>query len=90
MKLDVTIKQERKKLGIDLYCPLDDLTSKSLYIDSEIVSSVAWSADSQLLSCGDDKVVCKWGADGEKSGKISTLTVFPSSAAWFPASGKQV
>ena len=39
---------------------------------SEIGSSVAWSQDGQLLSCADDKVISRWNADGEASGKITS------------------
>mmetsp|Transcript_32401 Transcript_32401/g.30905 ORF Transcript_32401/g.30905 Transcript_32401/m.30905 type:complete len:777 (-) Transcript_32401:82-2412(-) len=56
---------------------------------TEITTAVSWSPDCQLLSCSDDKIVCKWGADGECTGKITTLNVFVSSLSWFPASGKQ-
>jgi hypothetical protein len=59
-------------------------------LDTEITTAVSWSPDCQLLSCSDDKIVGKWGADGESIGKITTLNVFISSLSWFPASGKQV
>jgi WD40 repeat protein len=57
--------------------------------DTDIVSAVAWSPDGQLLSCGDDKVICKWGADGESLGKIP-IGVYATCISWFPATGKQV
>jgi len=50
---------------------------------------VAWSPDCQLLSCSDDKVICKWGADGESTGKITTINAFITSVSFFPSSGKQ-
>ena len=58
--------------------------------DAEITTAVSWSPDCQLLSCSDDKIVGKWGADGESIGKINTLNIFISSLSWFPVSGKQV
>ena len=60
------------------------------YLDSEIATAVGWSPGNELLSCSDDKIVCKWGADGEPTGKITTLNVYASSLSWFPTSGKQV
>jgi len=56
---------------------------------TDIATAVSWSPDCQLLSCGDDKVLCKWGADGEPAGKISTINAYASSISWSPASGKQ-
>ena len=56
---------------------------------AEICTSIAWSPDSQLLSCSDDKVLCKWGADGESLGKVATLTAYATSISWCPAVGKQ-
>jgi WD40 repeat protein len=50
---------------------------------------VAWSPDGQLLSCSDDKVICKWGADGDLLGKIP-IGIFVTGLSWFPATGKQV
>ena len=55
----------------------------------EICTAVSWSPDSQLLSCSDDKVLCKWGADGESMGKVTTLAAFATSISWCPSSGKQ-
>lgn len=57
--------------------------------DDEIVSAVAWAPDGQLLSCSDDKNVCRWSADGEMLGKFS-IGVFVTSMSWFPSTGKQV
>lgn len=56
---------------------------------SEVCTAVAWSPDSQLMSCSDDKVLCRWGADGESLGKVTTLSVFTTSISWCPATGKQ-
>ena len=53
---------------------------------SDIVSSVAWSVDGQLLSYGDDKVLCKWTADGQSAGKIGTINAYGTSLS---ISGKQ-
>jgi intraflagellar transport protein 80 len=52
------------------------------------VSAVAWTPDGQLLSCSDDKNVCRWGADGENLGKFP-VGVFATSISWFPSTGKQ-
>ena len=54
---------------------------------SEIGSSVAWSQDGQLLSCADDKVISRWNADGEASGKITSLNAFVTCVCWFPSVG---
>ena len=56
----------------------------------DIVTAVSWSPDCQLLSCSDDKVILKWGADSASTGKITTLAAFPTSISWFPTIGKQV
>lgn len=56
---------------------------------SDIVTAIAWSPDNQLLSCSDDKVIGKWGADGEKLGQIANVNVFASAISWLPSSGKQ-
>ena len=56
---------------------------------SEICTAVSWSPDAQLLSCSDDKVLSKWGADGEALGKVATLSVYTTSISWCPATGKQ-
>eukprot|EP01038_Epipyxis_sp_PR26KG_P012029 gene12029-16102_t len=65
---------------------LDVLTKQE---HSEIVTAVTWSPDSQLLSCSDDKIICKWGADGEKLGivPIKELNIFITSICWFPTAG---
>lgn len=63
-----------------------DITIKQEHAD--IVTAVAWSPDNQLLSCSDDKIIGKWGADGEKLGVISNVNVFASAISWLP-SGKQ-
>lgn len=60
------------------------------FVDSEISNGVVWSPDSTLLSCSDDKVICRWSADGELLGKISSVPHFCTSLSWFPAAGKQV
>lgn len=66
-----------------------NVTVKSEHTD--IVSCVAWSSDCQLLSCSDEKLICKWGSDGDINGKITTITnSFISCVDWFPSSGKQV
>lgn len=59
-------------------------------IDTDIVTALAWSPDSQLLSCSDDKIIHKWGADGEKLGNINSINVYVSGMSWFPTTGKQV
>ena len=38
------------------------------------------------LSCGDDKVLCKWSADGQSAGKIGTINAYGTSIS---VSGKQ-
>lgn len=63
-----------------------DLNTKTEH--DEIVSAVAWAPDGQLLSCSDDKHVCRWSADGEMLGKFS-IGVFVTSMSWFPSTGKQ-
>mmetsp|Transcript_5293 Transcript_5293/g.8626 ORF Transcript_5293/g.8626 Transcript_5293/m.8626 type:complete len:779 (+) Transcript_5293:121-2457(+) len=63
-----------------------DITAKQEHTD--IASAVAWAPDGQLISCGDDKNICKWGADGDSLGKIP-VNVFATCISWFPATGKQ-
>jgi hypothetical protein len=58
--------------------------------DTEISTSASWSLDCQLLTCGDDKIVFKWGPDGDNLGKVTTLNVFATCVEWFPSYGKQV
>jgi hypothetical protein len=67
-----------------------DFTLLFLFSDSEISTSTSWSSDCQLLTCGDDKVIFKWGPDGENLGKVASLNVFATCVEWFPAFGKQV
>ena len=55
-----------------------------------MVSAVAWSPDCTLMSCADDKILCKWGPDGEVITKITSLAVYVTSISWLPAVGKQV
>jgi len=78
-----TLKQLRKSLNIPTF------SSLILVADTDIVSAVAWSPDGQLLSSSDDKVICRWGADGESQGKIP-ISVYVTGIAWFPSTGKQV
>ena len=61
-----------------------------VFLDTDVVSAVAWSPDCQLMSCADDKVLCKWGPDGDMLGKITSLTAYATSISWLPAVGKQV
>lgn len=61
------------------------------YVDTDVVSSVAWSPDCQLISAADDKVICKWGPDGDVVGKITSLnSSYVTSISWMPVIGKQV
>ena len=59
-------------------------------VDSDVVSAVGWSPDCQLISCADDKVLCKWGPDGDMLGKITTVNSYVTSLSWLPVVGKQV
>lgn len=59
-------------------------------LDNEIATSLAWSSDSQLLSCSDDKQIFRWSSDGERVGTALSVPVFVTSASWFPSSSKQV
>lgn len=59
-------------------------------VDTDMVSSVAWAPDGQLLTAGDDKILCKWGADGDLAGKITSLSTYITSISWLPSLGKQV
>ena len=77
------------KLNSTLYSFTNILHILPLFTDSDIVSAVSWSPDCQLLSASDDKLLCKWGSDGEINGKISTLQVFVTRISWFPTTGKQ-
>ncbi len=56
---------------------------------SDISSAASWSPDSQLVTCGDDKVLAKWGADGSSAGKITSIQAFATDVHWFPGTGKQ-
>lgn len=58
-------------------------------VDTDVVSAVAWSPDCQLISCADDKILCKWGPDGDMLGKITTVASYVTSISWLPAVGKQ-
>lgn len=57
---------------------------------TDIANGVVWSPDSQLLSCSDDKIICRWSADGEMLGKITSIGTYCTSLSWFPTAGKQV
>ena len=86
MQLNVVLKQERKwYVLLILY-----ISEFSPFLDSDVVSAVAWSPDCQLMSCADDKILCKWGPDGDMLGKITSLTAYATSISWLPAVGKQV
>lgn len=67
-----------------------EIVFQKAFLDTDIVPAVVWTPDGQLISCGDDKLVYRWSADGEKLGKITTLNVFVTWMSWFPATGKQV
>jgi len=54
-----------------------------------MVTAVAWAPDSQLVSCSDDKSLCKWSAEGEHVGNKITIDVYISHISWFPTVGKQ-
>lgn len=56
---------------------------------TDVASSVAWSHDCQLMTCADDKVLCKWGSDGEMLGKITTMSTYVTSISCLPTIGKQ-
>ena len=58
--------------------------------DSDMVTAVAWAPDNQLVSCSDDKTLCKWSADGEHAGNKISVDIFISHISWFPTVGKQV
>jgi len=57
---------------------------------NEIATSLAWSSDSQLLSCSDDKQIFRWSSDGERVGTALSVSVFVTSVSWFPSSNKQI
>lgn len=61
-----------------------------ILLDTEIVSAVVWSPDSQLISVSDDKQFCRWSADGEKLAKFTNLNVYATWISWFPTTNKQV
>lgn len=56
---------------------------------SDIGCAVAWSSDGQLLSCGDDRTIIRWDAEGAIAGKITTVQAYVTSVCWFPVVGKQ-
>ena len=58
--------------------------------DTDIATAVAWAPDNQLVSCSDDKIICRWTSDGEIAGKISTIAAFATGISWFPVIGNQV
>ena len=66
------------------------LNYRSYLIDTEIATAVTWAPDSQLISCSDDKTMCKWTADGESAGKTTTINAYVTGISWFPVVGKQV
>lgn len=58
--------------------------------DTDIATAVAWAPDNQLISCSDDKIICRWTSEGEVAGKISSVSAFVTAVSWFPVIGKQV
>jgi WD40 repeat protein len=87
MRLTVSIKTERKSKILKI---LHVLILFLIILDTDIVSGLAWAPDNQLFSCSDDKVICKWSAEGVSAGKIPNINLYISNISWFPSSGKQV
>lgn len=56
---------------------------------SDISTAVTWTPDNQLISCSDDKVLCRWASDGEVVNKITSITTFITGISWLPVVGKQ-
>lgn len=56
---------------------------------TELCAAVAWSPDSSLFSCADDRAVIKWSTDGEASSRVGATESYVSSITWFPGLAKQ-
>ena len=56
---------------------------------SEIASSVTWSNENTLYACSDDKTISKWTAEGQPTGKITSIQSYTTGISWYPSSGKQ-
>ena len=39
-------------------------------VHSELVAAVGWNAENELYSCGDDKQIARWNANGDAGGKV--------------------
>jgi hypothetical protein len=57
---------------------------------TDITTSVAWTVENTLFSCSDDKTICKWSADGEPAGKITSIQAYTTKISCHPGAGKQV
>ena len=52
------------------------------FLDAEMVTSLGWSLDNQLFTCSDEKMILKWGLDGEPQTKVTDLDSFATCFQW--------
>lgn len=92
MLIQVCALKLPSKMNVSDYIPICSLNLHDrwkIIIDSEIISSLGWSADCQLFTCSDDKSIVKWGSDGSSMGKIATVNYYITGISWYPSSGNR-
>ncbi len=50
----------------------------------DVATAVGWSPSNELLSASDDKVIAKWGLDGEFIADLCNIDEFITDLHWFP------
>ena len=58
-----------------------------VWADTDTVTSCVWSPHNEMLSCGDDGVIRRFGMDGESLGELLRVDSPVTAMAWVPSGG---
>merc|ERR1719296_195123 len=50
-----------------------------------MVTSVGWTPQNELFTVSDEKLVLKWGLDGEPQNKVCDIESFCTDCKWYPS-----